>query len=606
MYRQHSKFKSHARVQGVVALLCAVMVTGCLQEDSLPSGTEHTLEEAPGVKQDSIIYGADDRRDVYAHPEARLRERAQRSTVALMKASALNTSNPSNVTFNAPTLGVDKRLCTTEPFRDDPTPAFCSGTLVDDDLVLTAGNCFTTGVTCADTRFVFKFYRTSPTTMETITTEDIFSCQSIITQASGHAMVRLDRSATPRFTPAPMNIASKPVALNQRVAMIGASAGTPLKIDSEGYVSSTSSYDFMASTDAMGKAAAGSGVYELNGFTLVGIQSKNPQLDDYKDTGTCQVARLCDQTSCSREPITYAAQAQTAYCAAAESLRFCDPTNYVKQYSWNPQRGWDLDGTIPLRLQGRPTAVIENGETAVYGRGRNGYLRRARWVPGQGWKTEQLPVPIGNPLWKPVVMPIPEWNALFVYSYTTQGCPNGCLQQASWSPGQGWVWFSVPEVPLNGTPAVAVRPQWGQTLIFSKKDECFNGFPPAWPCLQQASWTPGIGWEVFPVPEVLMSNNPTIDPEYGNLFSRENSALQQTFWSETAGWQVYSISEVPLVRDPVFGGGRLYSRRSDNRLQESYWTEAGWRTNVIPAVTLRNDPAPLRVGDRVYIFDASP
>jgi hypothetical protein len=629
MHWQYPRFSPHTRVQAAVALLCTVMMTGCLPEDGLPPGSESGPGEVPEVKQDSLIYGNDDRLDVFEHPNATLRDRAQRSTVALMRASSLNTSNPNNVTFDTVTLGASKNLCATERFRDDPIPAFCSGTLIDDDLVLTAKSCFSEGRTCADTRFVFKFYRTSASTMETITTEDIFSCESIVTQADvyhteGYAFVRLDRPATPRFTPAPVSIPGSTVATGQQIAVIGASAGTPFKIDLGGHVqetSTTGSY-FMANTDTFAEGGAGSGVYETNGYTLIGVQSDG-RVDDYWNTGTCQMAKICGAwSSCNNrnndpnndedhfEGIVFVPKVIPNYCAAAESLRVCPTADYVRQFSWNPQRGWGLDGTIPLRLHrgSRPSAVIENGQTTVYGVGVDSYLRRARWVPGRGWKTERLPVPMGTD-YEPAVVTIPEWNHVFVYSrkadISTCGGTGYCLQQAYWTPDTGWVSFTIPEVPIDGHLTVVKRPQWGQTLIYSgtKKDCWLFGYP--WErCLQQASWTPGIGWEVFTIREVPMASDPTIDPEYGNIFSRANGSLQQASWSETVGWQVYSIGEVPQVGDPIFGGGRLYSRRSDKLLQESYWTDTGWRTNVIPEVTLKGEPAPLRIGDQVFIFDA--
>ena len=84
------------------ALLCSLAAAGCttLDEASPPAPDEDQL----GTVESPVVYGTDNRMDVYAHPDASLRTRAQQATVALMSPSSFNTSNPNNVTFNASTL----------------------------------------------------------------------------------------------------------------------------------------------------------------------------------------------------------------------------------------------------------------------------------------------------------------------------------------------------------------------------------------------------------------------------------------------------------------------------------------------------------------------
>ncbi|PTL84207.1 hypothetical protein DAT35_12305 [Vitiosangium sp. GDMCC 1.1324] len=74
-----------------------------------------------------------------------------------MSPSDFDATNPNNVTFPGQNLGTAYNLCTSQRFRDDPTAAFCSGTRIDDDLVLTAGHCVTSANDCTNTRFVFNY-----------------------------------------------------------------------------------------------------------------------------------------------------------------------------------------------------------------------------------------------------------------------------------------------------------------------------------------------------------------------------------------------------------------------------------------------------------------
>jgi hypothetical protein len=319
------------RTRVLGSLLCTLAALSCgpLEEGAPRPEAELGESKAP------VVYGTDDRMDVYAHPNATLRALAQQATVALMSPSDINTSNPNNVTFSAQTLQAAFDLCSTERFLNDPTPAFCSGTLIDDDLVLTAGHCITSASACTNTRFVFKFYRTGATTLETVTTADVFSCQSIVARQQAtvggrnldYAVVRLDRPATPRFTPAPVRAGNSAMPVGANVTVIGSGSGIPFKIDAGGTVrdarSATLDY-FVASTDTFG-GNSGSGVYEMSGYTVAGILVRGET--DYVPSGSCSVVNVCSQTGCRGEDITYVRPAIDAYCAVAGSQRLCGTTN---------------------------------------------------------------------------------------------------------------------------------------------------------------------------------------------------------------------------------------------------------------------------------------
>ncbi|NOK17262.1 serine protease [Corallococcus carmarthensis] len=308
-------------------LLCTLSLVACG-----PAPEAEPTDNAPlGTEKQPVVYGTDNRTDVYAHANATLRARAQQSTVALMSPSDFNATNPNNVTFNASTLRSAYNLCTSERFLDDLTPAFCSGTLIDDDLVLTAGHCITSASACGSTRFVFNFYRPAAGSMQTVTTADIFSCQAIVARQQAtvggrnldFAIVRLDRPATPRFTPAPIRAGNAALAVGTNVTVIGSGSGIPFKIDSGGSVrdarAGTLDY-FVATTDTFG-GNSGSGVYENSGYTVAGILVRGET--DYKTNGSCSVVNTCTETGCRGEDITYVRPAIDEYCSVATSTRLC-------------------------------------------------------------------------------------------------------------------------------------------------------------------------------------------------------------------------------------------------------------------------------------------
>ncbi|MFY0582657.1 trypsin-like peptidase domain-containing protein [Cystobacter fuscus] len=309
-----------------------VLAVGCGPAEELDAAKS----EEPmtlGKKENPVVYGTDDRQDVYAHPNATLRARAQQATVAVMDFDSFDATNPNNVTFPPWTLGQVYGLCTTERFRDDPVVAGCSGTLIDDDLVLTAGHCIKNAEECANKRFVFNYYRPAAGTLKTVTTEDIFSCASIVAhkledvggRMLDYAILRLDRPATPRFTPAPVRLSNTALSTGQNVAVIGCGSGIPFKIDSGGSVRDARAgmrdY-FVASTDTFG-GNSGSGVYETSNYAVTGILVRGDT--DYVENGTCNVVNTCSETGCAGEAITYVYPALLELCTATHngSQRLC-------------------------------------------------------------------------------------------------------------------------------------------------------------------------------------------------------------------------------------------------------------------------------------------
>ncbi|SEM74274.1 Trypsin-like peptidase domain-containing protein [Stigmatella aurantiaca] len=309
----------------VGAWLCAVMLAvGCG-----PTAEPAAEPAALGEQKSEAVYGSDGRTDVYAHPDATLRARAQQSTVALMHPNLFDMTNPNNVVFTGQTLGEGRNLCTSERFREDPRAAFCSGTLIDDDLVLTAGHCVVNAAECANTYFVFNFYRTADGVMQQVTSQDIFHCSSIVAHqldwSLDYSILRLDRPATPRFTPAPVRQGNTALSEGQNVAVIGSASGIPFKIDSGGTVrdGNAERLDYLVSTTDTFAGNSGSAVYETDTYTVASIAVRGDA--DYVANGTCNIVNRCPETGCTGEHSTYVYPAIREMCAATDnaSARLC-------------------------------------------------------------------------------------------------------------------------------------------------------------------------------------------------------------------------------------------------------------------------------------------
>ena len=171
------------------------------------------------------------------HEDAWLRDLARNSVVTLMRRPAMNATDPNNIRFGESYEVFN--MCPEERFGGDPGWGHCSGTLIDDDLVLTAGHCLA-AVSCANTAISFNYLRDQPGVINPLTTDDVYFCKSVVLQQYGtdirdYAIVQLDRKATPRYHPMPVRFGRMPLS-DRPVALLGAPLGMPLKIDDSGSV----------------------------------------------------------------------------------------------------------------------------------------------------------------------------------------------------------------------------------------------------------------------------------------------------------------------------------------------------------------------------------
>ncbi|MCB9508435.1 MAG: trypsin-like peptidase domain-containing protein [Myxococcales bacterium] len=301
-------------------LVCAL--GGCVASTETPPVD-------PAEREQAVVYGDDDRLEYYEHPSDELRAITAGSIAAMVSARQIDMRDPSDVVVSGQSLGDSYSLCSDEPFYDQPTAASCSGTLIDDDLILTAGHCVQGG--CSD-RWVFNYYYESEDQLATITGEDIYQCADVVVESTSgwgggggadYAIVQLDRAATPRHTPVPFNTAQWPVAEGDSLWMVGFGSGLPAKLDDGGVVKDDgrrgTQNAFSGTVDAFG-GNSGSGVFDTNG-SVVGILVAGAT--DYERSGGCyRVATLPE--SSDGETITYAILALTDLCESGwPSERLC-------------------------------------------------------------------------------------------------------------------------------------------------------------------------------------------------------------------------------------------------------------------------------------------
>jgi hypothetical protein len=278
----------------IALLLLAVCACGVDQGEA-------TVES----RAESIVYGDDDRRDLFEtdEPFALI---AERTAVALLSPSQLRQLPSGDYAIDAQPYGELQMLCPGERFAEQPAAASCSGVLLAPDIVATAGHCLTvrpdSSPDCTNNRYVFGFGVRDPNTPITIGADDVFDCKRVLGRVRTPAQVacrydfvllELDHAVPQASVAVPR---AHPVQQDEAVAVIGFPAGLPVKIDRGARVVDARSAqgDYFTLDSDTFAVSSGSGVFDSKG-QLVGLFARGRR--DYDQEGSCQRVHRESQTS---------------------------------------------------------------------------------------------------------------------------------------------------------------------------------------------------------------------------------------------------------------------------------------------------------------------
>lgn len=257
---------------------------------------------------DKVIYGNDDRRDVYDNTNSLYAELAK-STAAMIAHSKL-TKNGATTTVSGSTLEA-RGMCESIRFSQQITAANCSGFLVGPDLLVTAGHCIRSQGDCSGSAWVFDFaVEADGDDARSVPTSSVYSCVEILEQRldrasqDDYALIRLDRAVTDR---APLTVRkSGSITDNQSIVVIGHPTGLPTKIaDGANVRTNTDSVFFVANLDTFG-GNSGSAVFNAETGEVEGIlvRGENDYVVSSGPNGPCRVPQQCTNDDCRGEDVT--------------------------------------------------------------------------------------------------------------------------------------------------------------------------------------------------------------------------------------------------------------------------------------------------------------
>ncbi len=251
-----------------------------------------------------VIYGDDDRVDVYASTNSMYVE-LSKSTAAMIPNSGVKDLRNGESAIKGRSLE-DRGMCKTERFAKQMTAANCSGFLVGEDLLVTAGHCITGQSRCNSYKWVFDYKVNSEDQFNiNVPTTSVYKCKEIITTvldrrtSDDYALIRLDRKVTDRR--ALTFRRSGKIKKGEDLVVIGHPTGLPTKIADGAKVKSTNKVYFNANLDTYG-GNSGSAVFNANTGEVEGILVRGAT--DYVSRNCCNVSNRIGNNSGSGESVT--------------------------------------------------------------------------------------------------------------------------------------------------------------------------------------------------------------------------------------------------------------------------------------------------------------
>lgn len=266
-----------------------------------------TQTSVPSVRTNKgdVIYGEDDRRDLFQVKNQKVRHLAA-STVALVEGVSLQKSQkPGHFDVHGKLFGKSMSLCKDEPFYAQESGAFCSGFLVQPDVIVTAGHCVEKEEDCSGIKFIFDYALFEEGVLpKELPDNDIYGCKKLIhseitDDGADFAVVQLDRPVKDRL---PLVLRQEgDISLQTPLFVIGHPAGLPTKVAGGANVREVKDSFFVANLDTYG-GNSGSSVFNATTGEIEGILVRGET--DFYYRNACRASLLCKDDTCRGEDAT--------------------------------------------------------------------------------------------------------------------------------------------------------------------------------------------------------------------------------------------------------------------------------------------------------------
>lgn len=245
------------------------------------------------------IYGNDGRQEISDFVGSLLRSKAQ--SVAGMVAKTKLLAVEGGYTFQAENL-TKFGMCSSVNFSAQNLLPDCTGFMVGDDLLMTAGHCIEKYADCADYTWVFN-YDAQAAAQQFIPEMNRVDCKRIVKReyhpedGVDYAIIQLNQSQSSALRP-PLAVANEEFKVGTHVAMIGHPSSLPLKITTGGVTVKELGNSVRVTLDAFG-GNSGSPVFDRQTGELLGMLTGGGT--DFIEKNGCKVEYKCAVTGSGDE-----------------------------------------------------------------------------------------------------------------------------------------------------------------------------------------------------------------------------------------------------------------------------------------------------------------
>lgn len=254
-----------------------------------------------------VIYGKDNRLDFY-QVNSHLHRKLALSTAGMIHLKYFARSSSQNFydLQGTTTLERGQNICSSEAFSQQQIAPTCSGFLVGEDTLITAGHCYKSFSTpenvCKSFAWVFDYHLKSAQHNPTrnIPVQNIYLCKKVLavelTKSMDYAVIKLDRKVLGR-RPLKFRTSGK-ISSSSSLLVIGHPTGLPQKISSGGRVTRNSEATTFSATLDTFQGNSGSAVFDARTGLVEGIliQGKNDYIPSQKNNpNSCLVVNKCDE-----------------------------------------------------------------------------------------------------------------------------------------------------------------------------------------------------------------------------------------------------------------------------------------------------------------------
>lgn len=281
-----------------LGLIALVILQGC--------GNKAMEGQFSEFKSSEVVYGDDGRVDA-SKADNRWWQLSQ-STAIQIPSRALTLSGDIFLVDSTP-LFEKTGICEDQKFAKQSAIGRCSGFLVGEDILVTAGHCIQNQSDCTNNVWAFDYVTDSETgVISTIKEKNVFHCQEIIhtvlenSRGMDFAIIKLDKKVEGRKALKVRE--SGEIKKGEKVVVIGNPSGLPTKITLGGSVrDSSNSIFFVANVDTFG-GNSGSAVFNESTGLVEGILVRGEADYVYDSKKGCQVINKCSEDGCRGEDIT--------------------------------------------------------------------------------------------------------------------------------------------------------------------------------------------------------------------------------------------------------------------------------------------------------------